>query len=510
MLRFLALFALPLATATAAQTSVKRYVDAGRTELADHPLTAAEVAEDVAVFRRAVEEVVPFPYLNAPEARVDSLADAILAEGAMRPLAFYERMSRLKAVYDGSHYFLGYPAYVMRDSFMASGTGIFPLRLDRIGGALVVAGHSQDLPKASRFRETVGDTLLRVNGLDADSLFTAFYRYVGGTETTKAYDTRESYHQWLWLNGVRGPFAVELRDSTGATYAFTDAGWFLAAPMPSAEAASAKTAPKPPTFRDVVRYELVNDSTAYLRVARIKWFSESEMTQLMDSAFADMRARGIGTLLIDLRGNGGGQDWLAYPLLDYLSPVPYWYYGADMRKVSPAYGRFFRKHSSYGWLLRRIPYNPAIKLVYHRHPTEPGVYSGVKPGKMPKGREPKPAGERFQGQAYLIVDGGTYSSGVSVADAFQHFGMGTVVGQPTGSAPTELGETMSLRLPNSGLLVYLPTVYYVRASGELSDTRPVQPEITVPVQVLDRADAADLAAIIRAGTTSAAASPTQY
>ena len=266
-------------------------------------------------------------------------------------------------------------------------------------------------------------------------------------------------------------------------------------------AASAKTpgSGAGPTLRSSIRYEVIDDSTAYLDVDRWWGFSESEITAYVDSVFADIRSRGIETLIIDERGNGGENDRLARPLLDYLTDAPYEYYGNEMRKLSPAYKRFFKRYSPQGWLIRQAPYNAAIKLLYHRHPTEPNTYVATKTGKEPKLRgKIKRNGPRFRGRAYLVTDGGTYSSAVSVADAFQHYGMGAVVGQATGSAPNEHGEVMSLRLPNSGLVVTIPSVYYVRASGDEAATDVVRPSIEVEIGALEEMGPAELAAVVRA------------
>lgn len=186
--------------------------------------------------------------------------------------------------------------------------------------------------------------------------------------------------------------------------------------------------------------------------------------------------------------------------------APYEYYGDEMRKLSPAYRRYFRKASGYGWLVRQAPYTAAIKLLYHRHPTEPNTYVSTKPGKEAKLRgKIKRNGPRFRGRAYLITDGGSYSSAVSVADAFRHYGMGTVVGQPTGSAPNEHGENMSFRLPNSGLVVTIPSVYYVRASGDEADVDVVRPDVEVETQALEGMGPQELAGVVRAAHDDAPA-----
>ena len=47
-----------------------------------------------------------------------------------------------------------------------------------------------------------------------------------------------------------------------------------------------------------------------------------------------------------------------------------------------------------------------------------------------------------------------------------HYDLGTLIGQPTGGAPTEPGEVIYLRLPDSGLRVGLPSKYFIRANGD--------------------------------------------
>lgn len=495
-------------TSCAPSTSVKRYVTGDEPADAAPALTAAQVAADVAVYRRAVDEIAPFPYTYASRAHVDSVAADVVARGARDPLAFFEGMRRIAAAYDASHFFVDAPREAYLDSVRASGAGVLPLVCDLVGepaseARLVVQRPFRVYAPDHPLHALAGDTLARVNGLDADSLFRAFFRYVGGTEATKRYDLRAEFDTWLFVNGVRGPFTLELRDASGRDYRHDTRGFaYEPAALDSLAAAQAAATTaggtdgadrsSGPGLRESLRYRVLDDSTAYLRVARWWGFSESELTAYLDSAFADLRARGTTRLLIDSRGNGGGNDRLAYPLLDYLAAGPYDFYADQARKVSPAYNRYFRKHGSMPWPVRQIPYGPAVRLLMHRHPAEPDTYVGTKPGKAPKRHKPKPDGPRFGGEAYLFVDGGTYSSGVSVADAFQAFDMGTVVGTPTGSAPNEHGENTRVRLPNSGVAVTIPSAYYIRANGDAEDGRPVMPEVMVPVSELDAAGAEEL------------------
>ena len=88
----------------------------------------------------------------------------------------------------------------------------------------------------------------------------------------------------------------------------------------------------------------------------------------------------------------------------------------------------------------------------------------------------------FQALFYFLVILNLF---LTEANAVEDFNLGILVGQPSGSIPNEHGEIMQLKLPRSGLGVYLPSAFYVRANGDLNNPNPVLPDLYISRKVLE-------------------------
>jgi C-terminal processing protease CtpA/Prc len=73
----------------------------------------------------------------------------------------------------------------------------------------------------------------------------------------------------------------------------------------------------------------------------------------------------------------------------------------------------------------------------------------------------------------------TYSAGVEFADAAKAFGLATIVGEETGGQPNSFGNPLPLPLKRSGLAVQIATATSERANGDVTDFKPVIPDIIV-------------------------------
>ena len=456
------------------------------TTLPSTALSQEQIQKDVEFYIRTAENSVPFLYQRSSKAYVDSIATVIKQHEQLSPLAFYENFLRLQGAFDINHFYSRFPRDLFRKELREKEEGLFPY-LCRLNDTLLTTEKSY-LPAAER---KVGYTLMSINGLDADSLFSSYYQYSGGSVPSKHQDVHYNFPTYLWLNDIRAPFTLQMRDSTGQSFSHETAGYIF--PEKREQSNQAPTE----TFDDIVQYQLLENGTAYIKVSQLWGFSADEMKQFLASTFADIKDQGAENLIVDLRGNPGGNDRLGLLLLDYFAQKPYRLYGSQYRKISKEYNRFFRKGSSMSWLIRQIPYGGGIKLLFHKYPEEAKVYTNVKPGTTPKLIEIEENPLRFTGNTYLVADNGTYSSAVSITNAVEDFDLATLIGEYTGGIPNELAEVMYMKLPNSGISFVLATTYYVRANGDKDNPNPCQPDIYIPQAELDRMSAEDLAAFIQ-------------
>lgn len=180
----------------------------------------------------------------------------------------------------------------------------------------------------------------------------------------------------------------------------------------------------------------------------------------LNDTFTQVKARGLTTLIVDLRNNGGGNSALGSALMDYLTDQPYRLFSRYEAKVSAqmtAYTAGAGQASLY-------PLGSPVGSVYKNE--EPFVQPTQNP-------------LRFKGKVYVLISSYTFSSALALTSAFKDFKIATLVGEETSASPSDYGEVYPFKLPNTGLEVWTSSTYWVRPSG-FDDGRGVLPDVNVP------------------------------
>lgn len=91
-----------------------------------------------------------------------------------------------------------------------------------------------------------------------------------------------------------------------------------------------------------------------------------------------------------------------------------------------------------------------------------------------------PTDRAYKGNVYLLVDGGSFSNSAIVAAAFQRHKRGKIIGQETGGNRTVLcGYEKNIVLPNTSLIVSIPTRRFLLPSNETNDGHGVIPDFII-------------------------------
>jgi hypothetical protein len=169
-------------------------------------------------------------------------------------------------------------------------------------------------------------------------------------------------------------------------------------------------------------------------------------------------------LIIDLRRNPGGNGTWGYYMLDYLTDSPYKIIDVFDFKVSEIF-----RTSGY-----------RNKAGDNLEGAKNGEYIPIASNRM---RTPQNKGNKFQGRVFLLVSHTTDSAGVVTAAIFKHSKMGTVIGQETAGRIKFNSDPVAVKLPNSGLRVYIPVAIYA-LPGDNPD-RGVIPDIVIDYSIED-------------------------
>ena len=132
---------------------------------------------------------------------------------------------------------------------------------------------------------------------------------------------------------------------------------------------------------------------------RICGFGGDDYPQWMENTFRTLREKGTKTLVIDLRGNGGGEDLYGAMLVSYLTDKPFRYF--DHIRVK-AISLSFKAYTDWGAddernLREGVTVNPAGGF-FVTQKLHPGV-AEQPPGKYP-----------FLGRTIVLINGRTFST----------------------------------------------------------------------------------------------------
>jgi C-terminal processing protease CtpA/Prc len=145
----------------------------------------------------------------------------------------------------------------------------------------------------------------------------------------------------------------------------------------------------------------------------------------IDGVFRALDAGNVEDLILDLRGNSGGNSEMGDFIFSYLTERPFRSFSRVRVKLSPeslaTYGDQSRFAGHEGLI---ITYRGEEKR--HARPETP-----------------------FEGRVTLLVDNATFSSAMDFAAMFRDYEIGEIIGYETGGLPISFGDVLSLSLDNS-------------------------------------------------------------
>jgi hypothetical protein len=156
-----------------------------------------------------------------------------------------------------------------------------------------------------------------------------------------------------------------------------------------------------------------------------------------DNAFSRMKEEKVGNLIIDLRGNGGGDPFCASYLLSYIEGKPTIYF-------SQPYGKYAR-------LAKPIP----------------------------------PAQNNFKGKIYMLIDGSNFSTTSHFLSIVKYHNLATLVGTESGGTYTCNSAVKGFHLKNTRILLKLSTKSFATEVKGLPPDRGIIPDYVVQPSIDD-------------------------
>lgn len=406
-------------------------------------LSREQAAFDIEAMFYAISEVHPDIYsvcnqadlLRAKNKAIASLGDSVST------VDLYRAAAPVVAMIGDGHTNLVFPY----NSYFTKELLRMPLYVDVMPDRTVKCASSLDsiIP--------CGAEILSINGVSKDAMIDSMLPYVSGE--------REHYR----LHRVDNDFTA-LRhilfpaDSYDVEYRLDGTSDVRNVTFPAITFDDVKrrcpTTRRPGPEPDIYSYTV--DEANNLAVMDFRSFDDYDrMVAFADSMFSDLRRRGIGNLIIDLRNNGGGNSAVGDIVLRYISPIPYVQMEKVLIRVTP--------------MTSRLMGGGVTPCVYFHEVSENEYIKPRTPGEG-----------HYDGKVYLLTSTSTFSSAGSFAWAFKECGIGPVIGEETGGMNVAYGDILRYRLPLSDLSCYISFKRFWQFRADENDIHGTIPDVAVP------------------------------
>jgi hypothetical protein len=486
----LCLFASLLATSrVSAQTAPKPQAAAPAL------YSVPQLQTDLALLRRALEEVHPGLYCYTPKDSLDQ-AFARTAAQLTQPLgeaAFWGLLQPLVARVHCGHTRVQHSA-AYRGWARQQPHYYFPFSIVVRQGRLFVAENQSTDPSLRP-----GTEVLAIEGHPTSEVLPRLRQLISADGYGTGFQDQELAagffdDDYAARYEAKPAYRLTLRDSTGQVRELVPAPRPV---VPTQGPAAPATAP--PTAAEVtarrlarlhtVRYPAELPATAILRLRSFEY--EEDYQAFHAATFAELAQKHVKRLVIDLRGNPGGNNALAVDLLSYLLSSPFVLTkSAQARVVLPSFMSADASSRAYfdTTQVKRLPDGTLTQA------------------SAALGRQRPHRQHRFRGQVVLLVDGGTFSAASNFAASLRAQRRILILGQETGGTEAGLngGVISRIELPHTHMVLQLPHFRLLTACASPQLGRGVRPDVEVvptPQQVAAHTDAllSELPTLVKTG-----------
>ncbi|MEL6190860.1 MAG: S41 family peptidase [Bacteroidota bacterium] len=199
-------------------------------------------------------------------------------------------------------------------------------------------------------------------------------------------------------------------------------------------------------------------------VITLKTFNYPDGFQpFVNESFKEIAEANLNKLILDLRGNGGGEESNAMHLYSYLTQKPFLYY--DRYEVNANPNKTFHQASTLV-SFETLNFFSSISAIDHENRCILSDLESLEGRFLDPKQLIHPKSENhFSGELVVLIDGGSFSATSEVCAVMKRDERATFIGEETGGGfdGNTSGIYDQITLPNSRLTVKVPLVKYVSA-----------------------------------------------
>ncbi len=386
--------------------------------------TVEDLRHDFAQFRRILEEEHCCLYEYTGKDEFDRMFDERLAliDRPMRYEEFFRSAAPLAAQAGCMHTALWMPGRF----FDLDPDNLFPLQIRLIEDRLVVTGTFREILEVPR-----GSVILEINGVPAKAVFDELRTIASG----------DAHNPYFIETQVEKRFAMFYASVFGFPEKFTvnytppGQDTRMTADLRPADIGSVRKVVFAHFDAPLPAFEVLEGGkTAVMTVKTFIYYDRvEEFRKIMDSSFRRIKLEGVENLILDLRGNDGGDPFCAVILYSYLEkePAPYF--------AEAYYGR-------YADLAKPVPLQE----------------------------------NRFSGNLYTLLDGRCGSTNGHFCALLDYHDIGRFVGTPSGATyKCNAGRNTEFRLDKTSLILTIGRGTFAAAVEGMDKAKPIMPDYPV-------------------------------